>query len=107
MVLILLAFGMAMEGPFANIVRNFVRSADTVSCGAELALNQTAEMLQRAREPLISERTCTAERREYVECGTQSRTWRPPIWSPRIWNPDTWNVECRIEYIECRIDYRM
>ncbi|KAL7978100.1 hypothetical protein Chor_005087 [Crotalus horridus] len=53
MVLILLAFGMAMEGPFANIVRNFNRSADTVSCGAELALNQTAEMLQRAREPLI------------------------------------------------------
>ncbi|XP_013927328.1 PREDICTED: DC-STAMP domain-containing protein 2 [Thamnophis sirtalis] len=53
-VLILLAFGMAMEGPFANIVRNFVRSADTVSCGAELALNQTAEMLQRAREPLIT-----------------------------------------------------
>ncbi|KAK9391075.1 DC-STAMP domain-containing protein 2 [Crotalus adamanteus] len=54
MVLILLAFGMAMEGPFANIVRNFNRSADTVSCGAELALNQTAEMLQRAREPLIN-----------------------------------------------------
>ncbi|ETE60393.1 DC-STAMP domain-containing protein 2, partial [Ophiophagus hannah] len=54
MVLILLAFGMAMEGPFANIVRNFNRSADTVACGAELALNQTAEMLQRAREPLIN-----------------------------------------------------
>ncbi|XP_007436353.1 DC-STAMP domain-containing protein 2 [Python bivittatus] len=54
MVLILLAFGMAMEGPFANIIRNFNRSADTVSCGAELALNQTAEMLQRAREPLIN-----------------------------------------------------
>ncbi|XP_063173268.1 DC-STAMP domain-containing protein 2 [Candoia aspera] len=54
MILILLAFGMAMEGPFANIIRNFNRSADTVSCGAELALNQTAEMLQRAREPLIN-----------------------------------------------------
>ncbi|XP_077178160.1 DC-STAMP domain-containing protein 2 [Paroedura picta] len=52
--LLLLAFGLAMQGPFANIVRNFTRSADTVSCGAELALNQTAEMLQRARQPLLT-----------------------------------------------------
>ncbi|XP_061462745.1 DC-STAMP domain-containing protein 2 [Rhineura floridana] len=53
-ILLLLAFGLAMEGPFANIVRNFTRGAEAVSCGAELALNQTAEMLQRAREPLIN-----------------------------------------------------
>nr|XP_028566930.1 DC-STAMP domain-containing protein 2 isoform X2 [Podarcis muralis] len=52
--LLILAFGLAMEGPFANIIRNFTRCADAVSCGAELALNQTAEMLQRAREPLIN-----------------------------------------------------
>ncbi|KAJ6656897.1 hypothetical protein lerEdw1_002898 [Lerista edwardsae] len=50
--LLFLAFGLAMEGPFTNIIRNFTRSADTVSCGAELALNQTAEMIERARQPL-------------------------------------------------------
>ncbi|KAL8184520.1 UNVERIFIED_CONTAM: hypothetical protein K2H54_019401 [Gekko kuhli] len=53
-ILLLLAFGLAMQGPFANIVRNFTRSAEAVSCGAELALNQTAEMLQRARQPLLA-----------------------------------------------------
>ncbi|XP_044304334.1 DC-STAMP domain-containing protein 2 [Varanus komodoensis] len=52
--MLLLAFGLAMEGPFANILRNFSRAAEAVSCGAELALNQTADMLQRARQPLIN-----------------------------------------------------
>ncbi|XP_053133445.1 DC-STAMP domain-containing protein 2 isoform X4 [Hemicordylus capensis] len=52
--LLLLAFGLAMEGPFANIIRNFSRATESVSCGAELALNQTAEMLQRARQPLLN-----------------------------------------------------
>lgn len=54
-ILLLLAVGLAMQGPFANIMRNFTRSAECVSCGAELILNQTAEMLQRAKQPLISE----------------------------------------------------
>ncbi|XP_072840099.2 DC-STAMP domain-containing protein 2 [Pogona vitticeps] len=54
MMLMFLAFGLAMEGPFVNIIRNFTRSAEAVSCGAELALNQTVEMLQRAREPLLN-----------------------------------------------------
>ncbi|XP_060109230.1 DC-STAMP domain-containing protein 2 [Heteronotia binoei] len=53
-ILLVLAFGLAMQGPFANIVRNFTRSAEAVSCGAELALNQTTEMLQRARQPLLN-----------------------------------------------------
>nr|XP_056709480.1 DC-STAMP domain-containing protein 2 [Euleptes europaea] len=53
-ILLVLAFGLAMQGPFTNIMRNFTRSAEAVSCGAELALNQTAEMLQRAREPLLT-----------------------------------------------------
>ncbi|XP_067395311.1 DC-STAMP domain-containing protein 2 [Emydura macquarii macquarii] len=51
--LLLLALGMAMQGPCANILRNFARAAESVSCGAELTLNQTAELLQRAREPLL------------------------------------------------------
>ncbi|CAM4620345.1 unnamed protein product [Lepidochelys olivacea] len=52
--LLLVALGMAMQGPCANILRNFARAAQSVSCGAELTLNQTAEMLQRAREPLLN-----------------------------------------------------
>ncbi|XP_074837400.1 DC-STAMP domain-containing protein 2 [Carettochelys insculpta] len=52
--LLLLALGMAMQGPCTNILRNFARAAQSVSCGAELALNQTAELLQRAQEPLLN-----------------------------------------------------
>ncbi|KAJ7307337.1 hypothetical protein JRQ81_009347 [Phrynocephalus forsythii] len=54
MMLMFMAFCLAMEGPFMNIIRNFTRSAEAVSCGAELALNQTVEMMQRAREPLLN-----------------------------------------------------
>ncbi|XP_037739376.2 DC-STAMP domain-containing protein 2 [Chelonia mydas] len=53
-VLLLVALGMAMQGPCANLLLNFARAAQAVSCGAELTLNQTAEMLQRAREPLLN-----------------------------------------------------
>ncbi|KAM9114366.1 DC-STAMP domain-containing protein 2 [Pangshura tecta] len=52
--LLLVALGMAMQGPCTNILRNFARAAQSVSCGAELTLNQTAELLQKAREPLLS-----------------------------------------------------
>ncbi|XP_074079442.1 DC-STAMP domain-containing protein 2 isoform X2 [Macrotis lagotis] len=52
--LLMAAFGLVMQGPCANIIRNFSRASDSVACGAELALNQSAEMLQRARQPLIS-----------------------------------------------------
>ncbi|XP_074422295.1 DC-STAMP domain-containing protein 2 [Larus michahellis] len=51
--LLLLALGMAVQGPCANILQNFSRAAESLSCGAELALNQTAERLQRAQEPLL------------------------------------------------------
>ncbi|XP_068778050.1 DC-STAMP domain-containing protein 2 [Struthio camelus] len=54
MLLLLLALGMAMQGPCTNILHNFSRAAESISCGAELALNQTAERLQRAREPLLN-----------------------------------------------------
>nr|XP_038023648.1 DC-STAMP domain-containing protein 2 [Anas platyrhynchos] len=53
MLLLLLALGMAVQGPCTNILHNFSRAAESLSCGAELALNQTAERLQRAREPLL------------------------------------------------------
>ncbi|XP_036610114.1 DC-STAMP domain-containing protein 2 [Trichosurus vulpecula] len=52
--LLITAFGLVMQGPCANIIRNFSRASDSVACGAELALNQSAEVLQRARQPLIS-----------------------------------------------------
>ncbi|XP_072503244.1 DC-STAMP domain-containing protein 2 isoform X1 [Notamacropus eugenii] len=52
--LLIAAFGLVMQGPCANIIRNFNRASDSVACGAELALNQSAEVLQRARQPLIS-----------------------------------------------------
>lgn len=46
MLLLLLALGMAVQGPCTNILHNFSRAAESLSCGAELALNQTAERLQ-------------------------------------------------------------
>ncbi|NXE30326.1 DCST2 protein, partial [Ardeotis kori] len=54
MLLLLLALGMAVQGPCSNILHNFSQAAESLSCGAELALNQTAERLQRSREPLLS-----------------------------------------------------
>ncbi|NXS53737.1 DCST2 protein, partial [Brachypteracias leptosomus] len=54
MLLLVLVLGMAVQGPCTNILHNFSRAAESLSCGAELALNQTAERLQRARDPLLS-----------------------------------------------------
>ncbi|KFQ96646.1 DC-STAMP domain-containing protein 2, partial [Nipponia nippon] len=47
MLMLMLALGMAVQGPCANILHNFSRAAESLSCGAELALNQTAERLGR------------------------------------------------------------
>ncbi|XP_007525469.2 DC-STAMP domain-containing protein 2 [Erinaceus europaeus] len=52
--LLVAAFGLVLQGPCANTLRNFTRASEAVACGAELALNQTAEVLERARQPLIS-----------------------------------------------------
>ncbi|NXC78041.1 DCST2 protein, partial [Anhinga anhinga] len=54
MLLLLLALGMAVQGPCTNILHNFSQAAESLSCGAELALNQTAQRLQRAQEPLLN-----------------------------------------------------
>ncbi|NXY81757.1 DCST2 protein, partial [Alcedo cyanopectus] len=54
MVVLVLVMGMAVQGPCTNILHNFSRAAESLSCGAELALNQTAERLRRAQEPLLS-----------------------------------------------------
>ncbi|XP_008521332.2 DC-STAMP domain-containing protein 2 isoform X1 [Equus przewalskii] len=52
--LLVVAFGLVLQGPCANTLRNFTRASEAVACGAELALNQTAEMLERAKQPLVS-----------------------------------------------------
>ncbi|NXT51188.1 DCST2 protein, partial [Pluvianellus socialis] len=54
MLVLLLALGMAVQGPCTNILQNFSRAAESLSCGAELTLNQTAERLRRAQEPLLN-----------------------------------------------------
>ncbi|VTJ53125.1 Hypothetical predicted protein [Marmota monax] len=52
--LLLAAFGLVLQGPCANTLRNFTRASEAVACGAELALNQTAQALERAKQPLVS-----------------------------------------------------
>ncbi|XP_076215819.1 DC-STAMP domain-containing protein 2 [Aptenodytes patagonicus] len=54
MLMLLLALSMAVQGPCTNILHNFSQAAESLSCGAELALNQTAERLQRTQEPLLN-----------------------------------------------------
>ncbi|ELW62436.1 DC-STAMP domain-containing protein 2 [Tupaia chinensis] len=52
--LLVAAFGLVLQGPCANTLRNFTRASEAVACGAELALNQTAALLERAKQPLVS-----------------------------------------------------
>nr|XP_055180358.1 DC-STAMP domain-containing protein 2 [Nyctereutes procyonoides] len=52
--LLVAAFGLVLQGPCANMLRNFTQASEAVACGAELALNQTAEVLERAKQPLVS-----------------------------------------------------
>uniref|UniRef100_A0A8C4R859 Uncharacterized protein n=1 Tax=Eptatretus burgeri TaxID=7764 RepID=A0A8C4R859_EPTBU len=41
-------------GPLRNIEQNFENTSASLSCGAEVALNQTREIMQRAAAPLLS-----------------------------------------------------
>ncbi|XP_059817626.1 DC-STAMP domain-containing protein 2-like, partial [Hypanus sabinus] len=52
--LLAVIFGLVLEGPLNNIITNFSRGSDTIACGAELAMNQTRELLQKAKEPLVA-----------------------------------------------------
>ncbi|XP_008759462.1 DC-STAMP domain-containing protein 2 isoform X3 [Rattus norvegicus] len=54
LLLLVAAFGLVLQGPCANTLRNFTRASEAVACGAELALNQTAEVLERVKQPLVS-----------------------------------------------------
>ena len=55
--LLVAAFGLVLQGPCANTLRNFTQASEAVACGAELALNQTAKVLERAKQPLVSKAT--------------------------------------------------
>ncbi|NXB82229.1 DCST2 protein, partial [Donacobius atricapilla] len=54
MVIMMLALCLTVQGPGTNLLHNISQVAKALSCGAELAQNQTAERLQRAKEPLLN-----------------------------------------------------
>ncbi|NXM78538.1 DCST2 protein, partial [Serilophus lunatus] len=54
MLVVMLALCMTMQGPGTNVLQNISQLAKALSCGAELAQNQTAERLRRAKEPLLN-----------------------------------------------------
>ncbi|XP_034466507.1 DC-STAMP domain-containing protein 2 [Hippoglossus hippoglossus] len=52
--LLFLFVSVLLSGPIANIFENTERAAASLMCGAELAANQTQELMQRATTPLSS-----------------------------------------------------
>ncbi|NXD31390.1 DCST2 protein, partial [Spelaeornis formosus] len=54
MLIMMLALCLILQGPGTNLLHNISEVAKALSCGAELAQNQTAERLQRAKEPLLN-----------------------------------------------------
>lgn len=50
---LLLFMSVLLSGPLTNIVENTKRAASSLLCGAELAANQTQELMQRAATPLF------------------------------------------------------
>ncbi|NXA88540.1 DCST2 protein, partial [Melanocharis versteri] len=54
MLIMMLALCLTVQGPGTNLLHNVSQVAKALSCGAELAQNQTAERLQRAKEPLLN-----------------------------------------------------
>lgn len=52
--LLFLYLSLLWSGPVANTVENMERTSASLLCGAELAANQTEELMQRAAAPLFS-----------------------------------------------------
>ncbi|KFW84234.1 DC-STAMP domain-containing protein 2, partial [Manacus vitellinus] len=52
--IVMLALCMTVQGPGTNVLNNVSQLAKALSCGAELAQNQTAERLERAKQPLLN-----------------------------------------------------
>lgn len=51
--LLFLFASVLLSGPLANTLENTERAAASLLCGAELAANQTQELMQRAATPLF------------------------------------------------------
>nr|XP_014347569.1 PREDICTED: DC-STAMP domain-containing protein 2 [Latimeria chalumnae] len=51
--LLFMAFSTAVQGPLMNIFDNFGKAAKSIACGAELAMNQTLELAERVKQPLV------------------------------------------------------
>ncbi|XP_060776800.1 DC-STAMP domain-containing protein 2 [Neoarius graeffei] len=52
-ILLFLIITLVVQGPLNNTLENFDRAAASIVCGAELAMNQTQELMQRAATPLL------------------------------------------------------
>ncbi|KAJ3598000.1 hypothetical protein NHX12_001515 [Muraenolepis orangiensis] len=52
-VLVFFIMILLLSGPLQNILQNFERAADSLVCGAELAQNQTKQVMQRSASPLM------------------------------------------------------
>ncbi|XP_017335314.1 DC-STAMP domain-containing protein 2 isoform X2 [Ictalurus punctatus] len=52
-ILLFLIITLMIQGPLNNTLENFDRAAASVLCGAELAMNQTQQLMQRASTPLL------------------------------------------------------
>ncbi|XP_026795467.3 DC-STAMP domain-containing protein 2 [Pangasianodon hypophthalmus] len=52
-ILLFLIITLVVQGPLNNTLENFDRAAASVLCGAELAMNQTQQLMQRAATPLL------------------------------------------------------
>ncbi|XP_055066160.2 DC-STAMP domain-containing protein 2 isoform X1 [Misgurnus anguillicaudatus] len=44
---------LVIQGPVSNTMENVERAADSVICGAELVMNQTQQLIQQSRTPLL------------------------------------------------------
>ncbi|KAF5907761.1 DC-STAMP domain-containing protein 2, partial [Clarias magur] len=52
-ILLFLIITLVVQGPLNNTVKNLDRAATSILCGAELAMNQTQQLMQRASTPLL------------------------------------------------------
>ncbi|XP_029115911.1 DC-STAMP domain-containing protein 2 [Scleropages formosus] len=52
--LLFLIFSLVVQGPLANTLKNFDRAAASMACGAELTMNQTQQLMNRAVAPVLS-----------------------------------------------------
>ncbi|XP_063803798.1 DC-STAMP domain-containing protein 2 [Pseudophryne corroboree] len=52
-IMIFITMALAVQGPGANTMENVHRVSDSLSCGLELTLNHTKELIEEAKQPLL------------------------------------------------------